>query len=69
MSQYLTKPGDTLDQICAAHYGSTGEGQVEFVLESNRALDLGQYIILPAGLTLTLPTIPPKTNEIVRLFS
>jgi phage tail protein X len=69
MSQYVTKPGETLDQICTHHYGSTYEGQVEAVLEANRPLDLGQYITFPAGLILKLPIIPPKTTEIVRLFS
>lgn len=69
MTEYVTKPGDILDEICYRHYGSTGEGQVEAVLEANRSLDLGQYIILPGGLNLILPDLAPETTETVRLFS
>lgn len=69
MTEYITKPGDILDEICYRHYGSTQEGQVEAVLEANRELDLGRYIVLPGGLKLILPEIAPETTEIVRLFS
>ncbi len=69
MNEYITNRGDMLDEICYRHYGSTQEGQVEAVLEANRSLDLGQYIVLPMGLTLTLPLVAPQTNEVVRLFS
>lgn len=69
MSIYITKDGDMLDAVCFAYYGSTLEGQVETVLEANRALDLGQYVTLPAGLAITLPEIEKQTRQAVRLFS
>jgi len=69
MTEYITKPGDMLDEICYRHYGSTGEGQVEAVLEANRELDLGQYVILPGGLEIKFSDVQPETIETVRLFS
>jgi phage tail protein X len=68
MSVYTTKAGDMLDDIAFRFYGSTLAGQVETLLEANRALDLGQYITLPAGLSLELPEIEPAPRENVRLF-
>jgi phage tail protein X len=69
MSSYFTKSGDMLDDICHRFYGSTLGGQVEAVLEQNRPLDLGQYVTLPAGLTIELPEVSQETKETVRLFS
>lgn len=69
MTTYVTIAGKMLDAICYRHYGSIYEGQVEAVLETNRELDLGQYVILPGGLKLILPDLAPETTEIVRLFS
>ncbi|MDE1170938.1 MAG: tail protein X [Verrucomicrobium sp.] len=66
---YRTKEGETVDAICYRYYGTTYSGQVEATLESNRPLDLGQYVTLPAGLLITLPDVTPKTQEVVRLFS
>ena len=66
---YTCKDGETVDEVCNRFYGSTYAGQVEIVLEANRALDLGQYITLPAGLTITLPDFTAKPQESVRLFT
>lgn len=56
--------GDTLDQICLRHLGSTA-GTVESALTLNRGLaDLGP--ILPLGTSITLPAQPerPQTTQI-----
>lgn len=66
---YTCKDGETVDEVCNRYYGSTYAGQVETVLEANRALDLGQYITLPAGMTITLPDFTAKPQESVRLFT
>lgn len=69
MTIYTTKSGDVLDAICHQFYGSTLEGQTEAILEANRALDLGQYLTLPAGLNLAMPELEKQTVQSVRLFS
>lgn len=61
MMTYTTKQNDVLDDVVFRVYGSTA-GIVEQVLESNRALDLGRYARLPAGLVLTLPDVVPTTT-------
>jgi phage tail protein X len=62
MMTYTTKQNDVLDDVVFRVYGSTS-GIVEQVLESNRALDLGQYDRLPAGLVIVFPDIePPNTT-------
>ncbi len=66
---YTCKDGETLDEICNRFYGSTYAGQLEAVLEANRPLDLGQYVTLPAGITITLPDFTAKPQESVRLFT
>ncbi|ELY6220277.1 tail protein X [Cronobacter sakazakii] len=49
--------GDTLDVICARHYGRT-EGVVETVLTANPGLaELGA--VLPHGTAVELPDIAP----------
>lgn len=56
--------GDTLDAICARHYGRT-EGVVETVLRSNPGLsELG--VILPHGTAIELPETDsaPKTETV-----
>jgi phage tail protein X len=68
--QYRTKDGDTVDAVCFAFYGSTSGGQVEAVLEANRALGLGDLgPELPAGLIITLPVIAPPATTTISLFS
>jgi len=56
--------GDTLDAICARHYGRT-EGVVETVLKANPGLSyLG--VILPHGTAIELPETDsaPKTETV-----
>lgn len=56
--------GDTLDAICARHYGRT-EGVVEAVLQVNPGLsELG--VILPHGTAIELPETDsaPKTETV-----
>lgn len=61
MKQYTTKSGDTVDYICWKEYGKTS-GIVEKVLEANK--NLAKYgIILPEGLTITLPDIQESIAE------
>lgn len=63
---YITKDGDMLDMICAAHYGETG-GYVEAVLSANYGLaDKG--FIYPAGIAITLPVIAKPSKQRVNLF-
>ena len=66
---YTTQQGDMLDLVVFNFYGSTLNGQIEAVLSANQSLDLGQYVILPPALTITLPVIAPVTKPIVQLFS
>lgn len=60
---YLTREGDVLDAVCAAHYGADNLHQtVVMVLEANRELaSLGA--IYPAGLIITLPDRMTPTPE------
>ncbi len=69
MTEYKTKQGETLDEICHRFYGSTYAGQVEAVLDANRALDLGKYVILPTAITIRLPALSVKPEETIRLFT
>lgn len=69
MTEYKVKEGETLDEICHRFYGSTYAGQVEAVMEANRSLDLGQFVTLPAGLTILLPAFEAKAQETIRLFT
>jgi len=68
--QYRTKEGDSLDAICFGYYGTTSHRQVETVLEANRALGLADIgPLLPAGLVITLPVVPPPVTTTISLFS
>jgi phage tail protein X len=50
--------GDTLDALCARHYGRT-EGVVESVLLANPGLaDLGEEV--PHGTAVELPDVEPS---------
>ena len=66
MAIYSTLEGDMLDAICRRVYGR--ESALVAVLEANpRMADLGP--ILPAGVLITLPTIPaPPDVPTVRLW-
>lgn len=64
MTTYITKDGDTLDQIVWRHYGTT-TGTLERVLAQNR--HLAEYdAVLPAGIQITLliQTEPAKKQKI-----
>jgi len=69
VTSYVTKQGDMVDIIAYNYYGSVLGGQVEAVIEANRALDLGKFVTLPAGMTITLPDVEAQTTETVRLFA
>jgi phage tail protein X len=57
---YLTKENETLDLICWRVYGNYQGAEVA-VMEANRGLaDHG--VILPGGLTITLPDLAPQTS-------
>lgn len=56
-TQYLTRDGDMLDDLCWRHYGRQS-GAVEAVLDANPGLS-EQGPVYPAGLTLTLPELAP----------
>ena len=66
---YTTRDGDSLDLICFNYYGSSLGGQVEAVLAANRSLDLGQYIVFPAGIVISLPPVAATPQENVNIFS
>ncbi|EGT5668507.1 phage tail protein [Cronobacter dublinensis subsp. dublinensis] len=59
--------GDTLDAICARHYGRT-EGVVETILTANPGLaEFGA--VLPHGTAVELPDIaPPPAAESINLW-
>ncbi len=66
--RYQTKRGDVLDAICYQHYGYH-EGTVEAALEANPEL-CGQPLILPAGLTIELPTLSdPVQADTLKLWT
>ena len=55
MTEYMTRDGDMLDEICLNFYGKT-EGMVEEVLKVNRELaDVGE--VLPSRIKIMLPEI------------
>lgn len=69
MTPYVTKQNDMLDRIAFDHYGYHG-GTVEAILEANRDLS-AMPILLPAGLTIRLPAMPPvaeRRPNVVRLW-
>lgn len=53
-STLTTTEGDTIDEICWRHYGSTVGGIVEATIEANPHL-LSYSPRLPAGLSITMP--------------
>lgn len=58
MAQYLTKDGDTIDEIAYRYYGSTKNQVVERILEANSRL-ADHTPILPAGVLIELPETQP----------
>ena len=58
MAQYLTKDGDTIDEIAYRYYGNTKNQVVERILEAN--FRLADYApILPTGVLIELPEVQP----------
>lgn len=55
MTQYRTKDGDVIDQICFEHYGQTAD-VTEAVMKLNaHLLAYGDH--LPSGLIVQLPAV------------
>ena len=64
--RYLTRDGDMLDWICWRHYGRSNT--LEVVLAANPGL-AERGPVLPAGIELTLPDIPPPApRHILRIW-
>ncbi|WP_366654417.1 tail protein X [Fodinicurvata sp. EGI_FJ10296] len=63
----ITTEGAVLDEIVWRHYGRT-EGVVERVIAANRHLEsFGP--ILPAGVRITLPPLPPAPERrVIRIW-
>ena len=61
-----TTDGDTIDEICHRHYGTTA-GVTELVIEANPHL-LAHGPRLPAGLTITLPSVEQPSQRHTRLW-
>ncbi len=60
--KYVTRDGDTVDEIAWKVYGSTSNHEVEVMLTANHGL-AAYGPILPAGLTITLPEITASTQS------
>lgn len=59
--------GDTIDNLCQRHLGTTSGGTVEATLAENPGLaDLGP--VLPAGTPLTLVQPIRNTDQTVKLW-
>jgi phage tail protein X len=67
MQRYLSREGDSVDEICWRHYGHSQQ-TTEIVLAANR--DLARYgPLLPAGVKILLPDIPPtQQTTLVRIW-
>lgn len=63
MTDYVTRMGDCIDQICHDFYGSERGGTVEAVIEANTGL-AAYGAKLPAGLVITLPDLPTPADVI-----
>lgn len=66
---YQTQQGDMIDLIAFNYYGGTLNGEVEAILAANSSLDLGQYVTLPAGISITLPVLAAPSSPVINLFS
>lgn len=60
-----TTDGDTIDEICHRHYGSTVPTTA--VIEANPHL-LAYPVKLPAGLSITLPVVEQTAQRHTRLW-
>ena len=66
MTRYVTLAGDMVDAVCHAHYGRR-RGAVEAVLAANPGL-AAMGPVLPAGVEILLPELPPPGPPIARLW-
>ena len=66
---YTTRPGDVVDAICYAYYGTLDGRIYEQVLAANPGLaDLGA--VLPGGVNITLPALASSSSSAgVKLWS
>lgn len=62
MAQYLTKDGDTLDEIAYRYYGNTNNKVVENIIEENFGIT-NLAPILPAGILIELPEVKQSTEK------
>lgn len=63
MARYLTKAGDTLDEIAYRYYGNTNNKVVERILEVN--FGISQYeALLPAGVLIESPEVQQSTKTL-----
>lgn len=61
MTTYVTKDGDTVDQVVYKYYGYTAKA-VEQVYAANPGLaDMGP--VLPHGVRIELPALAPQVTE------
>ena len=69
MTEYVTRDGDILDQICHEFYGSAGK-YIELVLESNPRLS-EKGPVFPSGVLIKLPdkNLIENTSSIIRLWN
>lgn len=61
MTTVISQKGDTVDAICQRYYGHTAS-VTEAVYEANRGL-AEKGLLLPAGISITLPEVKPETQE------
>ena len=66
MTVHVTVAGDMVDAVCHAHYGRR-RGAVEDVLAANPGL-AAMGPVLPAGIEILLPDLPPPGPSTVRLW-
>lgn len=63
-----TLEGDFLDDLVAQHYGAAAaSGALSVVLAANPGL-AARGPVLPAGVTIVLPDLPPAHAGVLRLW-
>lgn len=63
-TNYQTRSGDMIDQLCFKHYGAV-KGYINRIYEANPML--AQYPVkLPAGITIVMPEV--EINDEVNLW-
>lgn len=67
MSNYTTRQGDCLDQICREVYGTERGGTVEAVLEANTGL-ANYGVTLPQGLVLVMPVLNDPATVVEPIY-